>query len=135
MVKFASKNDIDGKPLFKAEPAKSVFKVMTEQEFKAHSVEEIQEIFRTKHIVVHANTPQATPECSFDMPALLNVMRGNQKIHINGTPSYGDQPMYIIHFFLRQICRNQSTKPTIKFAYVRVQSTTCFSIQYPKGTP
>jgi hypothetical protein len=43
---------IDGLPLHIANPARSTFKVMMEEEYQSSSTTEIQNILRTKHILV-----------------------------------------------------------------------------------
>ena len=61
---------VDGKPLHVADPEKSAFKVMTESEFEQKSVEEIQEIFRRKHIVI---TDMRSPPLKFDAKGLRTL--------------------------------------------------------------
>ncbi|KIM40847.1 hypothetical protein M413DRAFT_27977 [Hebeloma cylindrosporum] len=46
------KSYVNGTPLFLAEPSRSIFKIMKEVEYRACGTREIQEILRTKHIVV-----------------------------------------------------------------------------------
>jgi hypothetical protein len=43
---------VNGLPLHVSDPENSAFFVVTEAEFESKSVEEIQEIFRRKHILV-----------------------------------------------------------------------------------
>ena len=82
--KFADavKNDYkDGVPLHVADPDKSVFKIMTEEEFKGKSVYEIQEIFRHRHIIV---TGIETPGVEFGSAGLAKLARLDSVTHIQG---------------------------------------------------
>lgn len=82
MVQLTQKLDIDGQPLFKgSDKSRSVFRVMTEDEFKASSAEDIQHIFRTQHILV---TGENRDKCKFTEEALLQIMREEQLLSING---------------------------------------------------
>jgi hypothetical protein len=57
-------------PLWMASPDQSVFSIMSKQEFEGKSDEEIQEIFRRKHIVIHH---QFQPTLSFDERGLRTL--------------------------------------------------------------
>lgn len=72
---------VDGLPLHVSDPQKSAFFVMTEGEFKSSTIEEIQDIFQHKHILVtgmHSETLQ------FDSRGLSSLTRLSTVTHIQG---------------------------------------------------
>ena len=64
-----------------ANPDNSVFKIMTEEEFKVKSVYEIQEIFWHHQIIV---TGMETPDVEFDSVGLAKLAHLNSVTHIQG---------------------------------------------------
>lgn len=60
----------DGVPPHIANPEKSVFAIMSESEYKEKSVEQIQDIFRQKHIIV---TDMRTTPLQFDEEGLMTL--------------------------------------------------------------
>ena len=72
---------VDGRPLHVADPEKSAFLVMTEDEFESKSVEEIQGIFRQKHILV---MDMCSAPLQFDSRGLSSLTRLSTITHIQG---------------------------------------------------
>jgi hypothetical protein len=72
---------VDGRPLHVADPEKSAFFVMTEAEFESKSVEEIQGIFRQKHILV---TDMRSATLQFDARGLSSLTRLSTVTFIQG---------------------------------------------------
>jgi hypothetical protein len=70
----------DHRPLWMASPDKSVFCILSKQEFETKSDEEIQQIFRRQDIVVH---DKFEPALSFDEKGLgtLGVLDKTVTIH------------------------------------------------------
>ena len=71
----------DGKPLWMASPDESVFCVMSKQEFESKSDQEIQDLFKRKHIVVH---DQFLPTLSFDEKGLRTLGDLRRPVTIHG---------------------------------------------------
>jgi len=63
----------NGLPLHIADPERSVFKVMTEEEYQSSSIKTIQTHLRTKHLIV---TNRNKPRYGFDESG-LRTLRSN----------------------------------------------------------
>jgi len=74
-------NYVDGIPLFVVNPTQSIFKIMTEMEYHARPIPDIQEILRTKHIVVKK---QPITNCKFDEEGLRTLRPLNEPVTIHG---------------------------------------------------
>jgi len=74
-------NYIEGKPLLLADAKNSIFKLLTELEYTAHSTEEIQETLRTQHIIVK---DRKIPNYSFDEKGLRTLRPLNEPVRITG---------------------------------------------------
>lgn len=64
---------IDGSPLHIANPARSAFKIMTEEEYQSSPIATIQNILRTKHILI---TDREKSKQQFDEKG-LRTLRSN----------------------------------------------------------
>ena len=71
----------DCKPLYLEDPEKSAFTVMTETEFEGKTVQQIQQIFQTKHIII---TEMQSPSLKFDSAGLLTVVNLSRVTDIQG---------------------------------------------------
>jgi hypothetical protein len=74
-------NYVDGMPLFVANPTQSIFKIMTETEYRARPIPEIQEILRTQHIVVKK---RPITGYKFDEEGLRTLRPLNEPVTIHG---------------------------------------------------
>jgi hypothetical protein len=74
-------NYIEGKPLLFADAKKSIFKLLTESEYAAHSTEEIQETLRTQHIIVK---DRKVHNYDFDEKGLRTLRPLNEPVGIVG---------------------------------------------------
>lgn len=72
---------MDGRPLHIADPENSAFCVLTEAEFERKSVEEIQAIFRHKHILV---TDMRSEALKFDSRGLSTLTSLSTVTDIHG---------------------------------------------------
>lgn len=72
-------------PLHVSDPANSAFIVMTEAEFKERSVEDIQAIYRHKHILV---TEMSTSTLKFDGKGLSSLTALSAVTDIQGASSF-----------------------------------------------
>jgi len=70
-----------GLPLWMASPEESVFCILSQQEFKSKSADEIQAIFRRKHIVVY---DQFEPTLAFDEKGLRTLGDLYKSVTIHG---------------------------------------------------
>jgi hypothetical protein len=83
---------IDGMPLFVVNPTESIFKIMTETEYRAMSIPDVQKILRTKHIVVK-NRP--ITDCKFDEEGLRTLRPLNEPVTIHGQSDTPGVELYI----------------------------------------
>lgn len=74
-------NYVDGKPRYLSDPSTSVFRIVSEDEFKAMSDTMIQDILRQQHIVV---TGRKRSEYSFDLDGLETLAALDKPIIIHG---------------------------------------------------
>jgi hypothetical protein len=72
---------IDGKPPHVVEGAKSVFHILTQEEYDEKPVRAIQEILRTQHIVIVGGRQLRT---KFDANGLRTLTRLNEPVSIQG---------------------------------------------------
>jgi hypothetical protein len=72
---------IDGKPPHVVEGVKSVFHILTQEEYDNKSVRVIQEILRTQHIVIIG---QQQSQVKFDANGLRTLTRLNEPVTIQG---------------------------------------------------
>jgi len=79
--KAIQENDVEGKPLFIAEPTQSIFKILTDDEYQACSTQEIQDYLRTQHIVVK---DRKIPNHKFDENGLRTLRPLNDPVTIHG---------------------------------------------------
>ena len=77
-------NYVNGKPLFLAEPSRSIFKILSDSEYRTCPIRKIQEILRTKHIVV---TDRRMQDYKFDERGLRTLRPLNEPITIHGRSS------------------------------------------------
>ena len=75
------RNYVNGKPLFLAEPSRSIFKILSDSEYRTCPIRKIQEILRTKHIVVMDRRMQ---DYKFDERGLRTLRPLNEPITIHG---------------------------------------------------
>jgi hypothetical protein len=87
IVEFSERLYISGEPLFKADPVRSTIKLLSAQDFEKATTEEIQNMFRERHLLV-ADWAARTPKCQFDLSGLSRLARTTQNISINGAPPY-----------------------------------------------
>jgi hypothetical protein len=87
IVEFSEHLYVSGEPLFKANPVRSTIKLISAQDFEKATTEEIQDMFRERHLLVTDLASQAA-KCHFDLSGLSHLARTNQKISINGAPLY-----------------------------------------------
>lgn len=74
---------IDGLPLHIANPARSVFKIMTEEEYQSSPIATIQNILRAKHILI---TDREKSKHQFDEKGLRTLRSNlNDAFTIQGT--------------------------------------------------
>ena len=75
------RNYVNGKPLFLADPSRSIFKILSDSEYRTYPIWKIQEILRTKHIVVMGRPMQ---DYKFDERGLRTLRPLNEPITIHG---------------------------------------------------
>lgn len=83
---------IDGMPLFIVNPTESIFKIMTEMEYCAMSIPDVQEILRTKHIVVKK---RPFTDWKFDEEGLRTLRPLNEPVTIHGQSDIPGVELYI----------------------------------------
>jgi hypothetical protein len=71
----------DGRPLWIACPEESAFCILSKQELENKSEQEIQEIFRRKHVVIH---DQFEPTLAFDENGLKTLGDLYKSVTIQG---------------------------------------------------
>lgn len=71
----------DGRPLWKACPSESAFRIMSKQEFQRMKDQEIQALFRRKHVVVY---DQFEPTLAFDENGLKTLGDLFKSVTIHG---------------------------------------------------
>ena len=71
----------DGQPLWMGCPQESVFCILSKQEFESKSGDEIQAIFRRKHIVIY---DQFQPTIAFDEKGLKTLGDLHKSVTIHG---------------------------------------------------
>jgi hypothetical protein len=84
-------NYVDGMPLFVANPKRSIFKIMTETEYRARPIPDILEILRSQHIVVKK---RSITDCKFDEEGLRTLRPLNEPVVIHGQ---SDTPGVALH--------------------------------------
>ena len=80
-VRQLEREYIDGKPPHVVEGAKSVFHILTQEEYDKKSVRAIQEILRTQHIVI---VDRQQSQVKFDANGLRTLTRLNEPVSIQG---------------------------------------------------
>jgi hypothetical protein len=80
-VRQLEEDYINGKPPHVVEGAKSVFHILTQEEYNKKSVRAIQEIFRTQHIVIVGGRES---QAKFDAKSLRTLTRLNEPVSIQG---------------------------------------------------
>ena len=75
------RNYTNGKPLFLANPSRSIFKILTDSEYRTCPINKIQEILRTKHIVV---IDRRMHDYKFDETGLRTLRPLNEPVTIHG---------------------------------------------------
>jgi hypothetical protein len=81
IVDEVKKGYIDEKPAHISAPDKSVFKILTQEEYDATSIRQVQEILRRQHIVI-VNRPK--PPINFDANGLRTLTRLTEAVPIQG---------------------------------------------------
>ena len=81
LSKSLQRNYVNEKPLFITDPSRSIFKILSDSEFRTWPIRKIQEILRTKHIVV---TDRRTQDFRFDERGLRTLRPLNEPITIHG---------------------------------------------------
>ena len=71
----------DGKPLWMASPDESIFHVTSKQQVERKNDQELQDLFKGKHIVIH---DQFAPMLSFDKMGLRTLADLHRPITIQG---------------------------------------------------
>lgn len=79
------RNYVNGKPLFLADPSRSIFKILSDSEYRTCPIRKIQEILRTKHIVV---TNRRMHDYKFDERGLRALRPLNDPITIHGRSGF-----------------------------------------------
>ncbi len=73
----------DGRPPHIATPDKSCFAILSHTEYEQKTPEEIQSLFRDKHIVI-TDRPRADPPIHFDAAGLRHLTNLDAKINLQG---------------------------------------------------
>jgi len=81
---------VNGSPLHIADPDRSVFKIMTEEEYQSSSIQTIQGLLRTKHIIV-TNRRDNLDEKG------LRTLRSNLNDAFTVQGSYLSRHIYTVH--------------------------------------
>lgn len=74
-------NYVNGKAPFLEDASRSIFKILTDSEYRTYPIRKIQEILRTKHIVV---MDRRIHDCKFDKNGLRTLRPLNDPIAIHG---------------------------------------------------
>ena len=81
VVRQLERDYVDGKPPHVVEGAKTVFHIVTQEEYEEKSVRAIQDILRTQHIVI---VGRQQSRVKFDANGLRTLTRLNEPVSIQG---------------------------------------------------
>jgi hypothetical protein len=85
--RLMSRSVTEDGPLHSANPALSSISVLTFEEYKSKSAQEVQFILRDKHIAITGMPQDGKNLVDFDAPGLRHLVHLDAKIHMQGLSS------------------------------------------------